>query len=151
MASGDIFWFDQGLLDLGLKLHNLRTDTIRLGIVTGAVEPVAALPDPRWGAGGATNLLASAVVVGGSYSGPIALTGVTWTLTAGVPTFMATSITIGQHENGFTNARWGIFYNDTDSGKRAFAALDLGSERSIVSGPLALNWNVGGILTIDQA
>jgi hypothetical protein len=34
MSTGTIKWFAQGLLDLGNKIHNLSSDTLKLGIVT---------------------------------------------------------------------------------------------------------------------
>ena len=43
MAVGDIVWFDQALLDLGKKVHDLSSDTIKLGLITSAVTPAASL------------------------------------------------------------------------------------------------------------
>ena len=150
MAAGDVLWFNQGFVDLGAKVHNLGADVLKIGFVTAAVTPTVATADPRWGTGGGTNLSTNQVAVGGSYTGPITLAGVTWTLSAGGK-LTATSVTIAQHASGFTNARWAIIYNDTDAGKHAIAFGDLGSDRSIVPGPLALNWNAGGVLTLTQA
>lgn len=39
MATGDIKWFAQGLLDLGNKIHNLSSDVLNLGIVTTTAVP----------------------------------------------------------------------------------------------------------------
>lgn len=161
MAAGDIVWFDQSLLDLGLKLHNLETDTLRVGLVTSGVTPAATTSDPRWGTGGGTNLSTNQVATGGtSYTGPrlleISSGGAgtqTWTIVSSVPTLRADPIVLAQDASGFTNARWGIIYNDTDAGKRALAYLDLGSDRSLVTGSLTLDWNGASndILTLDQA
>lgn len=161
MAAGDIVWFDQALLDLGLKIHNLETDTLRLGLVTSATTPAQSTPDPRWGAGGGTNLTTNQVGTGTAYTtgGPtlqISSGGAgtqTWAIVSSIPTLRADPVVIVQDAStGFTNARWGIIYNDTAAGKQAIAYVDLGTDRSIVSGSLTLDWfgASNDILTIDQ-
>lgn len=66
MASGDIVWFDQALLNLGEKVFDLSSDTLKLGIVKSAansgIDPAASTSDPCWGAGGSTNLDRKSVV-----------------------------------------------------------------------------------------
>lgn len=158
MAVGDIKWFAQGLLDLGNKLHNLGSDTLKYGIVksaaNGGIDPSLSTTDPRWGAGGTTNLSSSQVATGGtSYTGPGSLASATWTLVSNVPTLRANAITLAQDASGFTNGRWLIIYNDTDSGKRALAFVDLGSDRSLVTGQLVIDWSGASndILTITQS
>ena len=151
MAAGDITWFDQALLDLGEKIHDLSSDTFKLGLVTSVVTPTGATSDPRWGSGGGTNLSTNAVATGTAWTGPVTLSGVTWTIVSGTPTFDASDpSTIAQDASGFTNARWGVIYNDTDAGKRALCFIDLGSDRSIVTGPLTLTFNASGVLTLNQ-
>ena len=152
MATGDVTWFDQALLDLGEKIHDLSSDTFKLGLVTDAVTPAANTSDPRWGAGGGTNLSSSAVATGTAWTGPVTLASVTWTIVAGTPTFDAADpAQIAQDAGGFTNARWGVIYNDTAAGKQALCFIDLGSNRSIVSSPLTITFNASGILTLNQA
>lgn len=152
MATGDITWFDQALLDLGEKIHDLSTDVLKLGLVTSVVTPAANTADPRWGAGGGTNLSTNAVATGTAWTGPVTLASVTWTIVAGTPTLDAADpAQIAQDGAGFTNARWGIIYNDTAAGKQALAFVDLGSDRSIVSGPLTITFNASGVLTLNQA
>jgi len=70
-----------------------------------------------------------------------------------VPTFRADVVTINQDASGFTTARWGIIYNNTDASKRAIAFIDLGSDRSIVAGSLTLDWSgaTNDVLTITQS
>lgn len=146
MAAGDIVFFDQFRLDLGKKLHDLSADSIKLALVTSTVTPSKTTADPRWGSGGSTNLSSNQVSTAGtSYvTGGTALSSRTWTI-AGTPTarpvLRAANITWAQDASGPTNARWGILYNDTDSGKRAIGYVDLGSDRSLVSGPLTIDWN----------
>lgn len=153
MATGDIAWFDQALADAAGKKHNLLTggDTIKLGLVDATTTPTAATADPRWGAGGSTNFATWQVSTGGTeYTGPITLS-YTGALSGGKFVFDATDVTINQDASGFTDARWGIIFNDTSAGKEAIAFIDLGSGRSIVTGPLTITWNASGVLTIDQA
>lgn len=154
MATGDVKWFAQALLDLGEKIHDLSNDTLKLGLITSATTPAVSTSDPRWGAGGGTDLTTNQVATGTSYSsGGPTLTSVTWTLVSNVPTLRAANVTINQDGTGFTNARWGIIYNDTAAGKQAVAYLDLGSDRSIVGGSLTIDWSGanGDIVTITQS
>lgn len=145
MPAGDIIWFRQALLDLGVKRHDLTADAIKVGLTTGGTTPSATTADPRWGAGGTTNFAAEEVVTGTSYSaGGPTLASVTWTLISNVPTLRATDPVIAQDAAGFTNARWGIVYNNTDAGKRALGFIDLGSARSIQTGSLTINFGGSG-------
>lgn len=151
MATGDVTWFDQALLDLGKKIHDLSTDVLKLGLVTSTVTPSATTADPRWGAGGGTNLSTNAVATGTAWTGPVTLASVAWTIVAGTPTLDAADpAQIAQDGSGFTNARWGIIYNDTSAGKQALCFIDLGSDRSIVTGPLSITFNASGVLTLNQ-
>lgn len=156
MATGDVKWFRQALLDLGEKLHDLSSDTFRLGIVTSAVAPSTTTADPRWGAGGGTNFSTNQVATGGtSYTGPQLLGSVTWTLVSNVPTFRAANVSLAQDASGFTNGAYGIIYNDTDAGKRAigFVEISAAGAASLVTGPIVIDWNgaTGDIFTITQA
>lgn len=155
MATGDVKWFRQALLDLGEKLHDLSSDTFKLGIVTG-VTPSTTTADPRWGSGGTTNYSSSQVATGGtSYTAPQTLGSVTWTLVSNVPTFRAANVSLAQDASGFTNGGYGIIYNDTDSGKRALGFVEISSTNaaSLVAGPIVIDWNGanGDIFTITQA
>lgn len=152
MAQGDVKWFAQGLHDLGNKIHDLDGDDWRLGIITSVVTPAVNTAAPHWGGTGTTNLATNQVATGGtSYTGPIVLTSEAWALSAtgGVSDFA--DISLAQDASGFTNGRWGIVYNNTDVNKRAVAFIDLGSDRSLVAGPLAINMNASGVLSLAQA
>jgi hypothetical protein len=153
MATGDIKWFAQGLLDLGNKIHDMDGDDWRVGLVTSAVTPLLSTAAPHWGGTGTTNWSSSQVPTGTGYSGPIALTSESWSLVSNVPTFRADVVVVPQDASGFTTARWGIVYNNTDANKRAVAFIDLGTDRSIVGGSLTLDWNgaTNDILTITQS
>jgi hypothetical protein len=154
MATGDIKWFSQGLHDLGSKVHNLATDSLYVGLVTSVTPPTIAIAQPHWGGTGTTNFASNQVALGTSYTtGGKLLTGVTWTIVAGVPTLRAGIVTWAQDAGaGFTNALWGILYNGTDANKRALGFIDLGSARSITAGSLTLDWSgaTNDVLTITQ-
>lgn len=154
MAVGDIKWFGQGLHDLGSKLHNLGSDALKLGLITSATTPAINTPIPHFGGSGTTNLATNQVIAGTSYTaGGKDLTGVAWTNVSGVPTLRAAAVTVAQDASGFTNARWGIIYNNTNAAKQALAFVDLGTDRSIVAGSLTLDWSgaTDDILTITQS
>ena len=155
MATGDIKWFADGLLQLGNKIHNLSADTLRLGIVTTATVPSITTAIPHWGGTGTTNFAANQVGTGGGYTGPIALSSVTWTNVAGVPTLRAADVVIPQNASGFANGAYAILYNDTDTSKRALGWIELSSAgtASIVSGSLTIDFQGAGtdVLRITPA
>lgn len=134
-------WFNQGLLDLGNKVHNLATDDLRIAYVTNATVPTKTTPVPHFGGTGTTNFAANQIALATSYTGPIALTNKTWTIPdATGPVLRADIVTVAQDAGGATNARWGIVYNNTDANKRALGFVDLGADRSLVAGPLTVDW-----------
>ncbi len=152
MAAGDFKWFAQGLHDLGNKIHDLDSDDWRMGLVTSTTTPAVNTSAPHWGGTGTTNFATNQVGTGGtSYTGPIVLTSEAWALNATGAAMDCADISLAQDASGFTNARWGIVYNHTDANKRAVGFVDLGSDRSIVTGSLAINMAVAGILALSQS
>jgi hypothetical protein len=155
MAVGDIRWFAQGLTDLGNKVHSLNNvDTLKLGLITSATTPTVATAGPHFGGSGTTNMAVNQVAPGTAYTaGGPALSSVSWTNVSGVPTLRAANVVVNQDATGFTAARWGIIYNDTNAAKQCLAYVDLGSDRSIVAGSLTLDWSGANndILTITQS
>lgn len=152
MAAGDVVFFDQYLVDAQEGVHNLETDTIKVGLITNAVTPAATTADPRWGAGGSTNFLTNEVTPGGNYStgGPTVANN-SVTLTAGASVFDGDDISIAQHASNPTTARWGIIYNDTATGKNAIGYVDLGAVTDLSTGAFSITWNASGISSLDQA
>lgn len=149
MAAGDITLFNEFKEDVGQKIHNLSSDTFKLGLVTNAVTPAAATADPRWGAGGGTNLSSSQVTPGGNYSsGGPALGSSTWSETSGTATFDAADVSIAQSASNPNNARWGIIYNDTSAGKEAVAFVDLGGVTDLTAGAFQITWSASGIFSL---
>jgi len=150
MATGDVSWFDQALVDIGDGVIDMG-GSILLGLCTDVVTPTAATSAPCWGAGGSTNMSTNQVATATAYTGPITLGSPAWTLASGKAKLDATDVTVAQDAGGFTNARWGILYDNGATNKNCIGWVDLGSDRSIVTGPLTITWNASGILTIDQA
>ena len=149
MAAGDITLFNEFKEDVGQKIHNLSSDTFKLGLVTNAVTPAASTADPRWGAGGSTNLSSSEATPGGNYSaGGPALASSTWSETGGTATFDAADVTIAQNASNPNNARWGIIYNDSSAGKEAVAFVDLGGVTDLTAGAFQITWSASGIFSL---
>ena len=152
MAAGDFKWFAQGLHDLGNKIHDLDADDFRMGIITTATTPAVNTAAPHWAGTGTTNMSTNQVVTTGtSYTAPLVLTAEAWALTATGAAMDVADITLAQDASGFTNGRWGVVYNNTDANKRAIGYLDLGSDRSLVTGSLTITMNASGILSLAQA
>ena len=155
MATGDIKWFQQGLLDLGNKIHNLSSDVLMLGIVTSAVAPTMGTAAPHWGGTGTTNFSTNQVGVGGGYTGPITLAGVSWSNVSGVLTLRSTDPVIPQNAAGFSNGAYGIIFNNTDANKRALGYVELSAvgTLSIVSGSVTVDFQGAGtdVLRITPA
>ncbi len=152
MARGDVHFFGSFLQKSKAGVaFNLTSDALKLGIVNSTIAPTIATADPRWGAGGTTDLSANQVATGTAYTGPIALTSVTYTQSAGIAKLAAANVTVAQDAAGFTTGYYGIIYDDTVAGKYAVGFVDLGGPVSIQSGPLNINWNAGGITTETPA
>lgn len=148
MARGDVHLFaafQQRALAGGN--FNLSVDGLKLGIVGNGVVPAITTADPRWGAGGTTDFSAQQVPTGTAYTGPVALTGVTLTLSGAVSSLKANNVVVAQDAAGFTAGYYGIIYDDTVTGKYAVGYVDLGGPVSLQNGPLNLNWNAAGIET----
>ena len=142
MATGDVKWFQQGLVDLGTKIHNLTADVLQLAIVTATTAPTMATAGPHFGGTGTTNFSTTQVGIAGGYTGPITLAGVTWTNVSGVITLRATDVVIAQNASGFANGAYGIIFNSTDANKRAlgFVELSAAGTLSIVSGSFTFDF-----------
>lgn len=158
MATGDVKWFAQALLDLGNKIHDLDADDFRLGLVTNATVPSVTTAGPHWGGTGTTNFASNQVSTGGtSYTGPIALTTETWQITSGVDEWKADKVgPLAQDASGPTNIAYGIIYNNTDANKRALGWVEIAASGfSLATGPLEIRWNGvngnGRVLSLTQS
>ena len=151
MASGDITFFHQFKVDLGNKIHDLDTDTFKVGLITSTVTPTGADAAPHWGGTGTTNYSTNQVTPGGNYAtGGPSLTALAYTNSAGTVSWQAAKVSIASHASNPTNARWAIIYNSTDANKRAVAFVDLGSVRDLTQGLFEIRFNsVDGTGTIS--
>lgn len=141
MAAGDVFWFDQGLFRLMRGEIDLDGGLIKFGLITAAQTPAKTSADPRWGAGGTTNFSTAQVSTGGtSYTGPVTIASPSIAVVTPDVFFRGNIITLAQDAAGFTDARWGILFQD-DANDYALAFVDLGGARSIVAGQLQIDWN----------
>ena len=145
MAQGDFTVFDEFVLDIGKEVHELSSDTLKLGIVDDTIAPTAGDATPVWGDYSGNEVSAA----GGYVADGITLTGVTFTETGGTATLDDTgNIALAQDGSGFTDGYWGILYNSSAAGSNAIGFLDLGGPVSEQAGPVNINWNASGILTI---
>jgi len=152
MAAGDVVFFDQWLVDVQEGVHNMETDSFKLGLTDSTTTPALTTTDPRWGAGGTTNLSTDEVTAGGNYSaGGASILNPAVTLSAGAGVFDGDDISIAQHASNPTNARWGIVYNDTAVGKNAVGYVDLGAATDLSAGAFSVTWSASGISSMNQA
>lgn len=136
MAAGDLTVFDQYLLDLGNKIHDLDSDTYKFALIKSAAnggdDPDAADAAPHFGGTGTTNFGTAEVTPGGNYTDDgETLTTLSWTVTTNILKWDFDNVSISQNASNPTNARWAIIYNDTDANKRCIAFLDLGGDKDL--------------------
>lgn len=152
MAAGDIVVFDQFIVDMANGVHTLSSDTIKIAFVSNAVTPATTTADPRWGAGGSTNLSTDEQSGGNFTAGGTALASVTSALATGAYKFDAADpATFSQNASNPTSIYHAIIYNDTATGKNAICAIDMGGPVSGVTGDVTVTFNASGIITGDQA
>ncbi len=154
MAIGTITLFNQFDLDIGLKLLNLDTDAIKVGLVTNATIPAATDPYPNWGGAlvltTGTDFSANEIVPATSYVAGGTDIATSYTGNAGVSTFdAATNPTWAQDAGGAADIYYGIIYDSTDADGRAIGFIDLGGPLSLVVGPITITWNAAGIATFS--
>lgn len=146
MARGTVLTFQEFVDQIGEEGHNFASDTLKLGIVDNVITPLIGDGTPTWGDYSANEVSAA----GGYVVGGIALTTLTWTHAANVNTLDADNIVISQNGAGFTNAYWGILYNDTNITDMAIAFLEFNGPVSEQAGDININWGASGILTLTR-
>ena len=151
MATGDITLFDQFLVDMGNGVHNLSSDTIKMAFVSNAVTPATTTADPRWGAGGSTNLSTDEQSGGNMTAGGVTLASFACTLSGGTAKLDATDpATYSQNASNPTSIYHAVIYNDTATGKNAICSIEMGGPVSGVAGDVTVTFNASGIATGDQ-
>lgn len=136
MATGDFTIFEEFVDEIGEKIHQLGSDTLKFGIINNTSAPTAADATPRWG-----DYSANQIGTGGGYTGPVTLTGTTYTESGGTATLAANSFTISQNASGQSSVTaWGILYNDTATNDEAIGFFELGTI-DITAGDLVIKFN----------
>ena len=150
MARGDFTVFEEFADQLGMELHDFDNDTIKLALIDDVITPTAADSTPAWGASSGVDYDSNEVTNAGGYTTGGETVAVTWTEAAGVATLDDDSgdVSLSQDGSGFTDAYWGILYNDSAANKNAIGFLDLGGPLSEQDGPIEITWHVSGILTV---
>jgi hypothetical protein len=144
MAAGDLTVFNAFGDVIGEEVHNMSSDTFKMGLVTNGVTPTADDTTPTW-----SDYSGSEVSTGGGYPADgITLTTVTWTRSGAVTTFDADNVSLSQDGSGFTNAYWAIIYNDSAASDDAVCFIDLGGPVSEQAGDIAINFSGSGICII---
>jgi hypothetical protein len=149
MARGDFVVFEEFSLTIGLQGHQLETDVLKVGIIDNVVTPTAADATPAWGASSGVDYDGNEVSTAGGYTaGGETVANNTYTEAAGVGTLDGDNIALSIDAGGFTDGYWGILYNETHTSNAAIGFVDLGGPVSEVAGPIAINWNGSGIVTV---
>jgi hypothetical protein len=153
MATGDVTLFQEFIRDMGDGDHDFDNDTFKIGLIDNVVTPTAADATPAWGATSGVDYDGNEVdsTAGNYTAGGEPLASVTWVEAAGVGTFDAADVSFAQHGSGFTNAYWGIIFNETATNNEAIGFVELGGPVSEVAGPVAINWNASGIFTVTAS
>ena len=145
MARGDFTIFQDFALTLGSGVFDFDNDVIKLGLVAAAAAPAATDVHPGW-----ADYSGSEVSAAGNYTAGGETIPVTWTETGGVGKLddNAGDVALLQNGSGFTDAAYGILYDDTDATDSAIGFIDLDGPVSEQDGPVNINWHTSGILTV---
>lgn len=145
MARSDLVVFEESSLQLGKGEHDLSSNVLKLGIVDSTITPTAADSTPSW-----NDFSANEVSAGGGYvADGLTLANVTYTEVGGLSTLDADDVALSQDPAGFTDGYWGIVYDSTNASNMALCFVDLGGPVSEVDSPIAFNWNVSGMITLN--
>lgn len=128
---------------LAQKRIDLDTDTIKVALCTSSYTPNQ---DTHDFFNDVTNELPTA---GGYTAGGLALSGVTWTYSAGSNTWTLDAADTEWSTASFS-ARIAVLYVDTagaSSTDPLIGYIDFGSDKTADGGPFKLQWNASGIFT----
>ena len=150
MAQGTVVVFNQFKEDFGDEIHHMSSASFWVGLINNATSLSAALPDPRWGAAGSTNLLTNEISIGGNYvsGGQSASPADPWTRSVATVTFDLTDLTWSQNASNPASATWGVVFNNSDAGLRVVNFVDLGGLFDMTTGDLVITWNASGVFTL---
>lgn len=149
MARGDLTIFNEFVEDVGEEVHDFENDTLKLALIDNTITPAQDTASPRWAASSSQDYDGNEVSAAGNYvANGLTLANVTYTRSTVTATLDADNVSIAQDGSGFTDAYWGIIYNDSATNKNAIAFIELGGPVSEQAGPVNINFNASGILTI---
>lgn len=158
MAAGDITFYNKfkfGQIDgdangalSGMPVtFDSAGDTIKVAVMTASyvADTGDASTQEHW-----DDISTNQVPTGTGYTGPISLSTMTTTMSAGVVTFDAADVVIPLDASGFTTGRYIAFYKvgAGDATSPLIAWGDLGATKSITGGSLTFQWNANGIFTL---
>ncbi len=154
MARGDLTVFNEFTVSLGEKKINLETDTIKLALIDNVVTPLVTATSPQWAVGSDQDYDANEVSTAGGYvAGGFTISGPELVRSGAVATFDDddSDLSLAQNGSGFTDAYWAIIYSDTAANKECIAFIELAGPVSEQAGPININFNASGILTITRS
>jgi len=144
MAAGDITLFEEFAEQLGNEKHNFASDVLKLGLIDNTTPPTAADASPTW-----SDYSGNEVSTAGGYTADgETLANVSFSEAGGVATLDADDVALAQDGSGFTDAYWGILYNDTEATDMAIGFVELDGPVSEQDGPIKIQWNASGIARI---
>ena len=153
MATGDVTIFNSFREEIGDAVHNLSTNAFSFALANNTSPPTQTTAVPHWGGTGTTDLSTNVVSpVTGGYTGPVNVsTTITdnWSIATATAKFDVDDVALLQDAGGFTNAYWGVIYNNTPASKRAICFVEMGGPVSLVSGDVTVTWNAAGVFTLS--
>ena len=141
MARGDFTLFGNFAQDLASGIHDLGSDVLKMGIITTVVTPLTSESSAKWAQYSGNQVSTD----DSQYAEPLTLGSVTLTTVSSIVTMLDSSdIALTQNSSAFTNAGWGILYNETASSDQAIGFLDLGGPVDLTAGPITITPNTSG-------
>ena len=141
--------FDQARIDLLSGVHNLGSggDTIKVGFISSSTTPSQATAAPHWNGTGTTDLSTNEVSGGDISAGGKTLANKT---VSGDPNTLwnADDVSIASNGSNPSNVRSLVYYNDTDTNKRAIGYVTYTTDQDLSSGSNTID-HTNGIFQIS--
>ena len=141
MAKGSVTLFSEFMKDGMSAVHDLSSDTLKLGIIDNTTPPTVDDPTPRW-----ADYVGDEVAATGNYTANgETLTTVTLTMVSNLCTLAADDVNIGIHASGFLDGYWGILYNSGATNDEAIGFVEMDGPVSEQAGDVDFEWT-GGVV-----
>ncbi len=159
MAQGAFYSFDRYRLDREAGLHDWLNDSFALYLVSDTSAPAADTADPRWGAGGTTNLSTTLTpsATAGEYNSTTGIAGTspnTEDASGTARVFFnskGTAFSLAANASNPSDAKWGILVN-TSSGDRCVGVVEItpdgGTSAANLAGGLTIT-NTNGVYNVS--